>query len=584
MDKRFALALGLSVAIIFGWNYFFPPVRPVPPAPATTRTSSDAAPVVPGSVPTPAPALTATAPAAGSAPVPSGALPANGAAPVAPIPPVEKPKEQLVTFEEPGFYRATLSSYGGAIVSWELLSPHYVSGKGKDTKPIQLAEKYGTSSMLTISATGDLPVPADAVWSEAAAAPDQKRFVYDSDTVKVTKTYSFVPKTYEVKLHVRIESKLDRATKQAMLVDVPGYHNPGDKGGGFFSPSVIVTEGACHVDGKLEHSPYDKILKEPIAKSGHLRWAAIDRKFFVAAVAFSGANTDGAGHCSVAANGAGQMLAQLVLPERTLAGKGTTELELGGFFGPKLVKELDRIRIGAAQVDVKLGDVMNYGMTEFIARPLLAVLRAAHSVIPNWGIAVILLTILVKAALWWPTQKSMESMKKVGALKPEVDKLKERHGDDKNAFNMAVMELYRKEGVNPAGGCLPMLIQFPIFIGLFSMLGSSVELYHAPFVPGWIVDLTQPDPFYILPVALGGLMYLQQKLSPTAPDANQKTMMYGMQIAFVVASLLWPAGLTLYSLTNSVTSIFQQWITNRKIAAAPVVASSNKNSKKNKKS
>ena len=126
-----------------------------------------------------------------------------------------------------------------------------------------------------------------------------------------------------------------------------------------------------------------------------------------------------------------------------------------------------------------------------------------------------------------------------------------------------------------------MLIQFPIFIGLFSMLGSSVELYRAPFVAGWIIDLTQPDPFYILPVLLGGLMYLQQKFSPTAPDANQKTMMYGMQIAFVVASLMWPAGLTLYSLTNTLTSLLQQWITNKK-TPAPAVVTSGGNKKKQK--
>ena len=575
MDKRFALALGLSVAIIFGWNYFFPPVAPPPPAPAT-----------PGS---PAPAATAAGAASQTPPVagaPAAGAPAAGA-PAAPgTPPaaaVEKPKEQLITVEEPGLYRATLSTYGAVLTNWELLSPQYLTGKGKEAKPIQLAEKFGTSSMLTISAGGELPVPPDAVWSEVPAGAGQKRFVYESDAVKVTKTYAFQPKSYEVKLNVTVENKLDRAIKQSLTIDLPGYHNPEEKGGGFFSPSVIVTEGACHVDGKVERNPYDKLVKEPINKSGKLQWAAIDRKFFVAALGFAPAASDGAAKCSVAANGAGQMLAQVTLPERTLSPKGTTEVELSGFFGPKLVKELDKVRVGAAQVDVKLGDVMNYGLTEFVARPMLAVLRAVYSVIPNWGFAVILLTVLVKAALWWPTQKSMESMKRVAALKPEVDKLKERFGDDKNGFNMAVMELYRREGVNPAGGCLPMLIQFPIFIGLFSMLGSSVELYRAPFVAGWIIDLTQPDPFYVLPVLLGGLMYLQQKFSPTAPDANQKTMMYGMQIAFVVASLMWPAGLTLYSLTNTLTSLLQQWITNKKSPAPALVTSGNSN-KKNKKS
>ena len=143
-----------------------------------------------------------------------------------------------------------------------------------------------------------------------------------------------------------------------------------------------------------------------------------------------------------------------------------------------------------------------WGLTEWLARPMLAVLKAVHFVVPNWGFAIILLTILLKAATWYPTQKSMKSMKAMAKLKPEMDKLKERFGDDKNALNLATMELYKKHGVNPLGGCLPMLIQMPVYIALYSMLGNSVELYRSPFVC-WIHDLTAPDPFFVLPLLTG---------------------------------------------------------------------------------
>jgi YidC/Oxa1 family membrane protein insertase len=153
-------------------------------------------------------------------------------------------------------------------------------------------------------------------------------------------------------------------------------------------------------------------------------------------------------------------------------------------------------------------------------------------------------------------------MKAMAKLKPEMDKLKERFGEDKNALNMATMELYRKHGVNPLGGCLPLLIQMPIYLALYSMLGNSVELYRSPFL--WVHDLTAPDPFYVLPLLTGALMFLQQKASPTpATDPNQKTMMYAMPVMFTVFNLVWPAGLTIYILTNTILTFLQQWLTNR---------------------
>lgn len=227
------------------------------------------------------------------------------------------------------------------------------------------------------------------------------------------------------------------------------------------------------------------------------------------------------------------------------------------------MSQLDAVQVGG--VSAKLGDVMQYGwggMLEWLARPMLAVLKAFHFIIPNWGVAIIFLTIVLKALTWLPTQKSMKSMKAMAKLKPEMDKLKARFGDDKNALNMATMELYKKHGVNPLGGCLPIAIQMPIYIALYSMLGNSVELYRSPFV-FWIRDLTAADPYFVLPILTGVLMFVQQITQPTPPDAQQKTMMYITPVMFTAFSIFLPAGLTIYILTNTVLTFLQQWLLKR---------------------
>jgi YidC/Oxa1 family membrane protein insertase len=263
----------------------------------------------------------------------------------------------------------------------------------------------------------------------------------------------------------------------------------------------------------------------------------------------------------------------MALGQHVLKSKGAKDdLYLTLFMGPKILADLDAVRVKASDtgemIDPSMGDVMDYGawgLSEIFARPMLAILKGVHAVVPSWGFAIIVLTILVKAVTWWPTSRSMKSMKAMGKLKPEMDKLKARYGDDKNAMNVAMMELYKKHGVNPLGGCLPVLLQMPVYIALYAMLGVSVELYRSSFF--WIKDLTAPDPFYILPIATGLFMFLQQKSQPVNPDpqqaAQQKTMMYTMPVLFTVLNIFWPAGLTIYILTNTLLTFVQQWWLNR---------------------
>jgi YidC/Oxa1 family membrane protein insertase len=229
------------------------------------------------------------------------------------------------------------------------------------------------------------------------------------------------------------------------------------------------------------------------------------------------------------------------------------------FVGPKLLAQLDAVNFAGA--DAKLGDAVNYGWWEPIARPMLWVLMQIHRVVGNWGIAIIVITILLKLLLYYPNMRSMKSMKSMAALKPEMDRIKAKYGEDKNKQNQAVMELYKKHGINPLGGCLPMALQMPIYIAFYSMLSNAVQLYHASFV-GPMNDMTAP--FWPLAVVTGALTFLQQKFAPQSPDnQQQKMMMYMMPVMFMFFTILLPSGLTLYILTNTVLSMVQQWWFNR---------------------
>jgi YidC/Oxa1 family membrane protein insertase len=315
----------------------------------------------------------------------------------------------------------------------------------------------------------------------------------------------------------------------------------------------------CDVNGKLKHAELKTLLEKPIDEVGQVRWIGSDEKYFLAAMAMQ-PNPSESSRCWVQATQFGKITSSLLTAERKIAPKEKTSYEFAGFMGPKFLHQLDAVKVGG--VDAHLGDAVNYGWTEAIARPMLAVLKAVHAGIPNWGLAIIVLTILLKAITWWPTTKSMKSMREMAKLKPELDKLKAKYGDDKQKFNLATMELYKQKGISPLGGCLPMLIQMPIYIALYAMLGNSVELYRSSFV-GWITDLTAPDPFYVTPILTGVLMFAQQKTAPTPSDPQQKMMQIMMPIMFTAFSIFLPAGLTIYILTNTLLTMAQQLWMNR---------------------
>jgi YidC/Oxa1 family membrane protein insertase len=231
--------------------------------------------------------------------------------------------------------------------------------------------------------------------------------------------------------------------------------------------------------------------------------------------------------------------------------------ELVGYLGPKSYNQLHKAD-EIAGFSTGFSAMTDLGWFAFIGRPLLWLLLKFHEIVGNWGIAIMLLTLVVKLATLYWTTKSIRSMKAMAVLGPKMKALQEKYKDDKQRAQLETMALYKQHGVNPLAGCLPMLLQMPIWLALYRMLQSAGELYRQPFIPGWINDLTDKDPTYVLPVALIILMFVQARLTPSNPDPSQKMqqrmMQYGMPLMFGVFCLWAPAGLTLYIFTNTCMS------------------------------
>ena len=244
---------------------------------------------------------------------------------------------------------------------------------------------------------------------------------------------------------------------------------------------------------------------------------------------------------------------------QTVAPGTTKTLKEALFVGPKLQKQLETLH-------PELSRVADYGALTLISKPLFWLLDHAHSIVKNWGLAIILVTFLLKLLFYPLSEKAGRSMARMRALAPRMKTLQETYKDDRTKLGQATMELYKQEKVNPLAGCLPMLIQMPVFLAFYWVLLESVEMRQAPFF-GWINDLSARDPFFILPVLNGLAMWGQSKLNPPPPDPVQARIFQLMPIVFSVMFALFPAGLVLYWVTNTGLSILQQWNINRKITA-----------------
>ncbi len=307
-------------------------------------------------------------------------------------------------------------------------------------------------------------------------------------------------------------------------------------------------------DDSMDRVPLSKTPIEQRALPWSLDYIGITNRYFLLAL-LSGPGTK-APQGLIQPRGTDGGIVSLLYPLEHK--KFHTELDV--YFGPK---EHDVLRT----IHPKLDQAIDFGWFGIVAKPISNLLHTLYPFVHNYGLAIILLTLLLKALTYPLTYQSMKNMKKMATIQPLMQKLRDEHKDNKEVLNKEMMILMRKHGYNPAAGCLPIFIQMPVFYALYRVLYTSIDLYHAPFVL-WIQDLSSKDPWYVTPILLSGTMYLQQRLTPnTISDPVQAKMMQFMPLFFGVFMLGLPAGLTLYMLTNALASILQQLILNRTLHA-----------------
>jgi YidC/Oxa1 family membrane protein insertase len=541
-NKRILTATVVSVAIIMLWQLWFPAQSPHQAA-----KPKEAAQQAAGKAPAGAPAAAAPAPA----------LPA----------PVPEAPEEVVRLAGPGFV-ANLSTHGAAVKSLVLEGDKFQQEDKGKTSQVDLVrvtkdQPYPLSLVASPELGGAADATADASGRAAyrVVAKDATSVTFEgrAGNVGVRKTYRVTGRPFELSLQIEVTGA---PAAGAVVLLFPG-HTPPDasKGGMFSGPPVHVTEPVCRGGDKTERY---EITGDPGQQKleGAVQWVGLDVGYFIAAAL----PKEPVGTC-VFSRGPekGSGLVALRVPVEN----GARTMSLTVYAGPK---DLDTLRGYGRGFDTAI----NYGAMArpfaFFARILLYVMRWFDGLVHNWGVAIILLTVLVKLLLYPLTAKSMKSMNEMRKLQPEIEKLKAKYGSDRDKLNQATMQLYQQHKVNPLGGCLPMLLQLPIWFALYATLQTSVELYRAPFL--WMHDLTRHDPYFILPVAMGISSFVMQKMSPQPADnAQAKMMLYFMPLFFSALMLFVPGGLTLYIFVNNVLSIVQQqWLMRRQEQAAAAKA------------
>jgi len=283
-------------------------------------------------------------------------------------------------------------------------------------------------------------------------------------------------------------------------------------------------------------------------------WVAMIQHYFVGAWL---PGQDRLNHYYSKALADGRYVMGVVGPEQAVAPGATARFDMRTFIGPK-----DQDRMSAAAPNLER--TVDYGWLFLIAEPIFWLLQFIHEYVGNWGWSIVILTLLIKLAFFHLSATSYKSMARMRKLTPRMQALRERYGDDRQKLNQAMMEIYKTEKINPLGGCLPILVQIPVFISLYWVLLESVELRQAPFML-WIQDLSVHDPYFVLPLLMGATMFIQQKLNPPPPDPIQAKVMMALPFVFTFFFLFFPAGLVLYWFVNNVLSIAQQWVITRKI-------------------
>lgn len=376
----------------------------------------------------------------------------------------------------------------------------------------------------------------------------------------VKKTITFKRNQYVMDVTSELQNASNSLWKGNLFSQILREKNGGSKASVFNIASYVGASLSDPGNKLYEKVSYKAMRKDPLNRTIKGGWIAMQQHYFLSAwIPPKEQNSHVYSHVS----DKGIYTIGFLGPQISLAPGKTITQSSQLYVGPENAERLQAIAPG-------LDRTLDFGFLWPLSSLIFTIMSFLYRYVHNWGWVIVLTTLLIKLSLHWLSAKSYRSMANMKKLQPRMLALKERYGDDKQKLSQATMELYKKEKINPLGGCLPLLIQIPFFIALYWVLLESVELRHAPFIL-WINDLAAADPFYSLPVLMGATMLLQQKLSPAPPDPMQAKMMLLMPIVFTVLFINFPAGLVLYMTVNNAVSILQQWTITRNIEAAEKV-------------
>ncbi|MBU0455799.1 MAG: membrane protein insertase YidC [Pseudomonadota bacterium] len=365
----------------------------------------------------------------------------------------------------------------------------------------------------------------------------------------VTKQFIFEPNKYDVQVQVNIKNASNRVWSGNYFMQI-NRTAPEEKGG-FFRMHLTPDVAFSSPSKPYKKVSLSKLSDNPIHQNITGGWLAMLQHYFLS-VWIPDSKSDYHYYSRVNANGI--YTAGMIGPTLSLEPNATVDIHSKFYAGPKIS---DRLKTLAPHLSLAV-DYSSFAILSLLANFIFWILKHINNIVGNWGWSIIIVTILIKLAFYHLSATSYRSMAGMRKLQPRITALKERYGEDKQGFSRAMMELYKKEKINPLSGCLPILIQIPVFLALYWVLLSSVELRQAPFI-FWIHDLSAKDPYYILPVLMGISMFVQQKLSPAPADPTQAKVMMFLPVMFTVFFLNFPSGLVLYWLVNNVLSVAQQY-------------------------
>jgi YidC/Oxa1 family membrane protein insertase len=534
-NKNTIIALVLMLVVWIGFSFLNPPPPPTSSVAPPAREQSPAA-QEQSSVKSPA------------------ALPAVVVPSMAMDMPASVDLRELVV--ETDTLLARFTNSGARLKSLQLKK--YTETADTDSPMVTLTD-VGPERLATLrtSGTDGFELSPDALYS-VSTSDDRLRLTgseshrvgfttVSSTGLTVEKVFTFHGDRYDIDLQVRVANSGTTALRGNMVLSLVQPWDETMEGSSleFVGPSTLVGE-------EVKNEKVADLAKEPKSYGRDVVWSAFENKYFISAAIPLRNSVE-----KVRIEKTDEtILNTLETPYQSLASGESLSFDYLLYFGPR---DLEILK----EVNHQLAEAIDFGFFGIIAKPLRHVLNFFYSFVGNYGLAIILVTVIIKLLFWPLTQKSYTSMKAMQKLQPEMGKIREKYKNDKERLNREMMELYKKNRVNPLGGCLPMLVQIPVFFALYKVLLGDIALRHAPFA-FWLTDLSAKDPYYVTPIIMGATMFIQQKMTPSSMDPTQAKMFMLMPVVFTFMFLNFPSGLVIYWLINNLLTIGQQYYINRK--------------------